>query len=57
MEGGLVYLKTTGYGLYMSHLIDNHVYYRIHQAGILCPEPIILRSHVLVMGFIGTDSW
>ncbi|KAL4236421.1 Serine/threonine-protein kinase RIO1 [Mactra antiquata] len=30
---------------------------RIHQAGILCPEPIILRSHVLVMGFIGTDSW
>lgn len=30
---------------------------RIHQAGIPCPEPIILRSHVLVMGFIGTDSW
>lgn len=30
---------------------------RIHQAGILCPEPILLRSHVLVMGFIGKDSW
>ena len=30
---------------------------RMHQAGIPCPEPIILRSHVLVMGFIGTDGW
>lgn len=30
---------------------------RIYQAGILCPEPILLRSHVLVMGFLGTDGW
>jgi len=26
---------------------------RIKQAGIVCPEPIHLRSHVLVMQFIG----
>ncbi|XP_078695949.1 serine/threonine-protein kinase RIO1-like [Branchiostoma floridae x Branchiostoma belcheri] len=30
---------------------------RMYQADIPCPEPIILRSHVLVMGFIGTDGW
>ncbi|XP_021354183.1 serine/threonine-protein kinase RIO1-like [Mizuhopecten yessoensis] len=30
---------------------------RIHQSGILCPEPVFLRSHVLVMDFIGTDGW
>lgn len=30
---------------------------RLHQAGIPCPEPIILRSHVLVMEFIGTGGW
>ncbi|KAL3869725.1 hypothetical protein ACJMK2_042374 [Sinanodonta woodiana] len=29
---------------------------RINQAGIPCPEPILLRSHVLVMGFIGTEG-
>lgn len=26
---------------------------RIHASGIPCPEPILLRLHVLVMGFIG----
>ncbi|KAL6404256.1 RIO kinase 1 [Ilyonectria robusta] len=26
---------------------------RIHSAGILCPEPISLKLHVLVMGFLG----
>ncbi|KAI1293079.1 RIO1 family-domain-containing protein [Xylaria venustula] len=26
---------------------------RIHQAGIACPEPIQLKLHVLVMGFLG----
>lgn len=26
---------------------------RLHQAGIPCPEPIYLRLHVLVMGFLG----
>ncbi|EDO32747.1 predicted protein, partial [Nematostella vectensis] len=30
---------------------------RLHQAGIPCPEPIILRSHVLVMEFVGTEGW
>jgi RIO kinase 1 len=30
---------------------------RLHNAGIPCPEPILLRSHVLLMGFIGTDGW
>ena len=30
---------------------------RMYQANIPCPEPIILRSHVLVMGFIGVDGW
>ncbi|XP_068739884.1 serine/threonine-protein kinase RIO1-like [Montipora capricornis] len=30
---------------------------RLHQAGVPCPEPVILRSHVLVMEFIGTDGW
>ncbi|KAH3734195.1 serine/threonine-protein kinase RIO1-like [Dreissena polymorpha] len=30
---------------------------RLHQAGVPCPEPILLRSHVLVMDFIGTEGW
>ena len=30
---------------------------RIHTGGILCPEPFILRSHVLVMDFIGCNGW
>ncbi|XP_070556591.1 serine/threonine-protein kinase RIO1-like [Ptychodera flava] len=30
---------------------------RIYNAGICCPQPIMLRSHVLVMSFIGTDGW
>ncbi|KAK2555338.1 Serine/threonine-protein kinase RIO1 [Acropora cervicornis] len=30
---------------------------RLHQAGVPCPEPVILRSHVLVMEFIGIDGW
>ncbi|XP_062589763.1 serine/threonine-protein kinase RIO1-like [Saccostrea cucullata] len=30
---------------------------RMYQAGLPCPEPIFLRSHVLVMQFIGTDGW
>ncbi|CAI7612655.1 unnamed protein product [Penicillium viridicatum] len=29
---------------------------RIHAAGIPCPEPIFLRLHVLVMGFIGSSK-
>ena len=30
---------------------------RIHQSGINCPEPYLLRSHVLFMEFIGTNGW
>ncbi|KAI0209867.1 Serine/threonine-protein kinase RIO1 [Lamellibrachia satsuma] len=30
---------------------------RIYQSGIPCPEPVLLRSHVLVMGFIGKEGW
>nr|XP_061795779.1 serine/threonine-protein kinase RIO1-like [Nerophis lumbriciformis] len=29
---------------------------RLQTAGILSPEPILLRSHVLLMGFIGKDD-
>ncbi|ETE62681.1 Serine/threonine-protein kinase RIO1, partial [Ophiophagus hannah] len=29
---------------------------RLHTAQIPCPEPIMLRSHVLVMGFIGKND-
>lgn len=25
--------------------------------GIPCPEPVLLKSHVLVMSFIGRDGW
>lgn len=31
--------------------------YRIYSAGLPCPEPVILKSHVLVMSFIGKDGW
>ena len=30
---------------------------RLHQAGIRCPEPRFLRSHVLVMTFVGKAGW
>ncbi|XP_068092957.1 serine/threonine-protein kinase RIO1 [Hyperolius riggenbachi] len=29
---------------------------RLNTAGIPCPEPILLKSHVLVMGFIGRNA-
>lgn len=29
---------------------------RFNQAGIRCPEPVLLRQHVLIMSFIGTDG-
>lgn len=32
-------------------------YRRIHQAGIPCPEPIFLKSHILLMEFLGVDGW
>ncbi|RKP06350.1 RIO1 family-domain-containing protein, partial [Thamnocephalis sphaerospora] len=31
---------------------------RLHQAGIPCPEPLLLRQHVLLMEFLGgKDGW
>lgn len=30
---------------------------RIHTAGIACPEPHMLKQHVLVMDFLGQDGW
>ncbi|EQC26713.1 Atypical/RIO/RIO1 protein kinase [Saprolegnia diclina VS20] len=30
---------------------------RLKDAGIYCPDPIMLRSHVLLMTFIGIDGW
>jgi RIO kinase 1 len=32
-------------------------YRRIHQAGIPCPIPVLLKSHVLIMEFIGNEGW
>lgn len=29
---------------------------RVHEAGIPCPQPLLLRSHVLLMEFIGTNG-
>ena len=30
---------------------------RLYAAGLTCPKPILLRSHVLLMEFLGTDGW
>lgn len=30
---------------------------RLEMAGIPCPSPVMLRSHVLVMTFLGADGW
>lgn len=32
-------------------------YRRLHAAGIPCPAPILLKSHVLLMEFLGTNGW
>lgn len=32
-------------------------YRRIWSAGIPCPQPILLKQHVLVMEFLGTGGW
>lgn len=29
---------------------------RLHTAGIPCPEPLLLRNHILVMTFLGKDG-
>lgn len=30
---------------------------RMYTAGLPVPQPILLRSHVLMMSFIGKDGW
>lgn len=30
---------------------------RMHNAGLPVPEPKLLKSHVLLMDFIGKDGW
>ena len=30
---------------------------RLHNAGIPCPQPLLLKSHVLLMSFLGVDGW
>ncbi|KAL7548540.1 hypothetical protein ACHAWF_011830 [Thalassiosira exigua] len=32
-------------------------YRRIHAAGIRCPAPVLLKGHVLIMQFLGTNGW
>ena len=32
-------------------------YRRIHQAGIPCPRPILLKNNILVMEFLGSEGW
>ncbi|CAB9523401.1 protein kinase RIO1 [Seminavis robusta] len=32
-------------------------YRRIYAAGIPCPAPILLKSHVLIMEFLGNNGW
>jgi RIO kinase 1 len=32
-------------------------YRRIYQAGIPTPQPVLLKSHVLLMEFLGSDGW
>lgn len=32
-------------------------YRRLHAANIPCPEPILLKSHVLIMTFLGKNGW
>lgn len=31
--------------------------FRIHASGVPSPLPVVLKSHVLVMSFIGEDGW
>ena len=30
---------------------------RLHMAGVPCPQPYLLKQHVLVMDFLGEDGW
>jgi len=32
-------------------------YRRLHSASIPCPKPILLKAHVLVMEFLGSEGW
>ena len=35
----------------------HRVFFRLYNAGVPCPQPVLLRSHVLVMEFLGTNGW
>ena len=30
---------------------------RIYGSGVPCPVPVVLKSHILVMSFLGNDGW
>ena len=30
---------------------------RLYNAGVPCPQPLLLKSHVLLMSFLGVDGW
>lgn len=30
---------------------------RLHSNGVMCPKPILLRNHILVMQFMGKEGW
>eukprot|EP00977_Amphora_coffeiformis_P012701 scaffold3209_cov152-Amphora_coffeaeformis.AAC.5 len=32
-------------------------YRRIHQAGIPCPRPVLLKTNILIMEFLGSEGW
>ncbi len=35
---------------------EMHNLKRLHEAGISCPEVVLLRKHILIMSFIGQDQ-
>ena len=45
-------------GLFLSFSSFHEVpFFRLHDAGVPCPEPILLRSHVLMINFLGVNRW
>ena len=38
-------------------MIQQRNYRRIHSANIKTPQPILLKGHVLIMEFLGTNGW
>ena len=35
----------------------NYFHFRMHQNGIPCPKPHLLKGHVLLMEFMGSEGW